>query len=130
MVRQKRQDCFDVLLFEWPETIVFNILSRERRSDMATTKVTGRSLRILVLWILINTGKFSEVYIFISHIHITCNIKFNRFERNAKHYLFLVFYFNEIKNYEPWRLMFAYIGYTFVCLWILLNFLISIDRVK
>lgn len=38
-----------------PKTIVFNTLSRERRSDMATTKVTGRSLRILVLWILINT---------------------------------------------------------------------------
>lgn len=65
---------------------------------MATTKVTGRSLRILVLWILINTGKFSEVYIFLLHIPITCNFKFNRFERNAMHYLFLVFYFNEKKK--------------------------------
>lgn len=80
--------------------IVFNILLRERRFDMVIMKVIGCDLRILVLWIFINIGKFLEVYIFILYIYIICNIKFNRFERNVKYYLFFVFYFNEIKNYE------------------------------
>lgn len=82
------------------EIIVFNILLRERRFDMVIMKVIGCFLRILVLWIFINIGKFLEVYIFLLYIFIICNFKFNRFERIVMYYLFFVFYFNEKKDYE------------------------------
>lgn len=63
-VRQKDKNAPMFYFLNVPKTIVFNTLSKERRSDMATQRPSGRSLRVLVLWTLINTGKLFAVYNF------------------------------------------------------------------